>query len=336
MENQEKSKKDKKKLIFLLIIPLLLVFVSWFLFKDMFVADEKKKGGNELSVNTPDVNNKGIDTASKLDLYDQLANEEKKESDGKAVFDQVGQINTSIKPEAQPQQDLNIRLKDEVAPIYGGSDPVVPVQNGNRRVRQGQGDPEISTAVYREKKDNGFNSIVLPDGTKKDEAGGYSYYENNTYSPAQQSEISILAETSGQQKIINGGTLKIVIKESFTVNGVQVPAGTVISGIARFNDSRVDIDVRSINIKNTIKYLQLKAFDMDGIEGLQMAVSDAQKVGRNAYNDELSRLESAVDSKIPGYGGQVAGSILRSISRNKREKTPTITIPAGYKMILKS
>lgn len=344
------AKRDKKKLIFLILVPLLVLFIGYVLFKDQFLKKDSAGGNEQIAAGTPDIKNTFLDSMGKSELYNSLESEEKKAQDGKAVFDELGSISTDMKSqniEGSSTENLQARLNTEVAsPQF--NEPDVPSFTPTRRSRGGlSGDYnngssfENSSSVDSRKdnessRDNGFNSVVLADGNKKDnETGGYNQYGDMDYSTVN-SDISVLGETTANQKVSNGGTIKIRAKEAFTINGQTIPAGTILTGISRFTESRIDIDIRSVNINNKITYVRLKAFDMDGVEGLQMKETDAAKVGKNVFNEELSSLESSVGNKLSGYGGQVATSILRSISRNKREKASTVSVPIGYRMILKN
>jgi hypothetical protein len=333
-------KRDKKKLIFLLLIPLLIIFVGFTIFKDMFISDKKVNDKNEkLNAGTPAVKNGFVDSLSKTELYSNLEDEKKRAQEGKAVFDQMGNISTDMKSqnlEGNSQQDnLQARLKNEVAqPIY--DDPPVPKFVNTRRNDYSEGDGTEMTGNSTSSKDNGFNSIVLPDGNKKDEnTGSYGFYGSET--GIKNNEVSVLAETAETQKVMNGGNIKMVLKETLKINGLTIPAGNSIYGIARFNELRIDVDVRSVNINNKIVYMQLKGFDVrDGMEGLAVKETDAAKMGKNAFNEELAQIDAGIGSRVPGYGGQIAGTILRTFSRNKREKKASISIPGGYKIILRN
>jgi len=338
-----KSKRDQKKLIFLFLIPLLILLVGFTIFKDLFIKPDKPENKNQkLATGVPDLKKDFVDSLSKTDLYTNMETQQQKVAEGKAVFDEVGNISTEMKSANQTvngngqENNLQNRLKNEVAPpMYG--DPVVP-----KFTKHTYGDEEgNSNYSYKESKvsetsDNGFNSIVLPDGNKKDEATkSYGYYGDNGQA-LHSNDISVLAETVSQQKISSeGGHIKMVLKEELKLNGQVLPAGTTITGQTRFDQNRVDIDVRSININNKIVYCNLKGFDMDGVEGLALKEKDIAKMGKNAYNEELDRLDMGVESKLPGYAGQVAGTIIRSFSRNKKGKAE-ITIPANYKVILRN
>jgi hypothetical protein len=342
MSFQTKSKRDQKKLIFLFLIPLLILLVGFTVFKDLFIKPDKPETKNQkLASDVPDLKKDFVDSLSKTDLYSNMESQQQKVAAGKAVFDEVGNIGTDMKSTNQPgngngQENLQARIKNEVAtPMYG--DPVVPkFTKHSSSIDEGTENYMYKESKSTESTDNGFNSIVLPDGNKKDEnTNSYGYYGDKGEA-LQSNDISVLAETVGQQKISSeGGHLKMVLKEELKLNGQVLPAGTTITGQTRFNQNRVDVDVRSININNKIVYCSLKGFDMDGVEGLALKEKDLAKMGKNAYNEELDQLDMGIESKLPGYAGQVAGTIIRSFSRNKKGKSE-IAIPANYKIILRN
>src|SRR5687767_6552971 len=112
-----KPKRDKKKLIFLLIIPILLLVVGFTIFKDLFFKTTTPPNTNQqLATGVPELKNDFVDSLSKADLYSNLKTKQEKEAQGKAVFDDIGNLNTELNTGSQPQQNkenLQARLKEE-------------------------------------------------------------------------------------------------------------------------------------------------------------------------------------------------------------------------------
>lgn len=99
----------------------------------------------------------------------------------------------------------------------------------------------------------------------------------------------------------------------------------MISGIATFANERVDVLVQSIKVFDEIIPCKLHIYDYDGVEGIYIPSGVNQEIAKNGVGQGIS-----ISARLP-----VVGSISTS-SGQKKLQDPTVTVPAGYKIYLRS
>lgn len=342
--SQQKQPKDKKKLL-LIIIPCVIILIGVVFFKNIFFKKKEETTTSALKPGVPDIKNENADSLSKTDLFKDMEDENNKKASDRAQFDETGNIVTDMSAHnlAGGGENLDARLKNEVSqpvytdPVYNQT-PVAPAVSTNRSRRGSTGgsqdENDYSNNGFTEQRDNGFNSIVLPNAIQKNqETGSYENYGIDQVVSVK--AVSVTAQVNGTQKITNGGVIKIKLNEAISSAGVNIPAGTVVAGFARVTNTRLDVDIKSVNVNNKITFVRLKAFDMDGLEGLQISEKELKNISKEVINANMSGLENEIESKLAGYGGQAVGSIMRVFSGRRNQKSNSVTIPGGYQMILK-
>ncbi len=324
IQNPLSPEKKRRLIIFGLIPVFLLLFAIMIYIQISKKNDGKLPSPKKLNTSIPEKQNKDTVT-NKTDLYGIIDAQEKKDSEGKAVFNAGGKLNLNMNVESNDA--LEKRLKEEV---------VQPNEGGNQTIARPRLLTQGTIPTRNEKEDDGsddraFNSISLNSQVSKKQ-NNYSDLKN-----AIQHDINCPAEVLTKATVSDGGTVSLRLREDIVEGEQTLVAGTIVSGLARIEQNRIKLSISSINVDNKILFVKLTAYDKkDGIEGLKMQGNTNLKRGaRQTIDEQVSSLGTDVESQIAPVGGRLVEGVIRNIIRT-RGKTDEATIPEGYQVILKS
>ena len=184
----------------------------------------------------------------------------------------------------------------------------------------------------------GFNSFVMKKVAAKENSYPAKEYKDQgtAINPSNNgADINCAANITAKSKISSRGSVMITIQDNLSIpGGINLSAGTEIAARASVMDERVMLEIESANINGKIVKLALKAYDLDGMEGLYVKNAKLQKSASSSTNNTISNVSSLGESAF-GIPGQLAGGIIRGIAGGGGG-TGSVTLPEGYKMILKS
>ena len=191
-----------------------------------------------------------------------------------------------------------------------GKRNVQPVQNVTHNVVS-----TLSTAT----NDRGFNTSV---GIKR------SVGKN-----------TIAAVIAGDQSVTNGQSVKLRTTEPMWIGNRLIPRHTTLTGAARLQDERLEIEITSVETGGSIYEVELKVYDSDGQEGINIPnsmESDAlHEIGANMGSTMGSSINISTDA-----GAQIASDVGRGLINGvsqyltKKMRTVKVHLKSGYKVML--
>lgn len=120
------------------------------------------------------------------------------------------------------------------------------------------------------------------------------------------------------------------------LEGRIIPRNSFLYGSCDVSGNRLTIEATSVQVQNSVLPLSLKAYDMDGGEGLNIPGS----INRDAAKQGLATGVSSADllAMSPSLGAQAAGIALQTgkALAGKKIKLVKIHLKANYKLLLKS
>lgn len=187
---------------------------------------------------------------------------------------------------------------------------VQPVQNVTRNV--------VST-LSAATNDRGFNTSV---GIKRTVG-------RNT----------IAAVIAGDQSVTNGQSVKLRTTEPMWIGNRLIPRQTTLTGLARLQDERLEIEITSVETGGSIYEVELKVYDSDGQEGINIPnsmESDAlHEIGANMGSTMGSSINISTDA-----GAQIASDVGRGLINGvsqyltKKMRTVKVHLKSGYRVML--
>lgn len=150
---------------------------------------------------------------------------------------------------------------------------------------------------------------------------------------------TIAAVIAGNQSVINGQSVKLRTTEPMWIGNRLIPRNTVVVGAARLQDERLEIEITSVEANGSIYEVELKVYDSDGQEGINIPnsmESDAlHEIGANMGSTMGSSINISTDA-----GAQIASDVGRGLINGvsqyltKKMRTVKVHLKSGYRVML--
>lgn len=161
---------------------------------------------------------------------------------------------------------------------------------------------------------------------RRDAASGGSYGSSNK-STGKTTGIIQAVIHNGNKTVKSGSTVRLRTTEVCTINGIEIPNNTVISGIAQLSGERAKISVTSIKYNGELLPCKFTIYDNDGIEGLFVPGGVNQEIKESTANSAVN--EGATHFSIP-----VIGSVSTNAFKKKMQD-PSVLIYDNHKVTLR-
>lgn len=150
---------------------------------------------------------------------------------------------------------------------------------------------------------------------------------------------TIAAVIAGSQSVTNGQSVKLRTTEPMWIGNRLIPRNTVVVGAARLQDERLEIEITSVETNGSIYEVELKVYDSDGQEGINIPnsmESDAlHEIGANMGSTMGSSINISTDA-----GAQIASDVGRGLINGvsqyltKKMRTVKVHLKSGYRVML--
>jgi conjugative transposon TraM protein len=145
---------------------------------------------------------------------------------------------------------------------------------------------------------------------------------------------AIKAEVYGNQTLVSGAVIKLVLLQDISLSGVSIPKSTLVFGQCSLNGERLTVDITSIQFNNSIYPVALSLYDVDGLEGIYVPgaiARDAAKKssGQTLQEVQLNSLDPSLEVQAASAGIEAAKGML-----TKKTRLIQVTAKAGYKVFL--
>ncbi|MBE7443018.1 MAG: conjugative transposon protein TraM [Flavobacteriales bacterium] len=161
---------------------------------------------------------------------------------------------------------------------------------------------------------------------RRDAASGGSYGSSNK-STGKTTGIIQAVIHNGNKTVKSGSTVRLRTTEACTINGIEIPTNTVISGIAQLSGERAKISVTSIKYNGELLPCKFTIYDNDGIEGLFVPGGVNQEIKESTANSAVN--EGATHFSVP-----VIGSVSTNAFKKKMQD-PSVLIYDNHKVTLR-
>lgn len=266
--------------------------------------------------------------ASLQDFYVPDYNESAQVAELQARIDELEMQNAMTQQSQQPNEIELLERSYQLAAQYmgnrnnadGQAPPVQSDEKGKRNVQLVQNvTHNVVSTLSAATNDRGFNTSV---GIKRSTG-------RNT----------IAAVIAGDQSVTNGQSVKLRTTEPMWIGNRLIPHQTTLTGLARLQDERLEIEITSVETGGSIYEVELKVYDSDGQEGINIPnsmESDAlHEIGANMGSTMGSSINISTDA-----GAQIASDVGRGLINGvsqyltKKMRTVKVHLKAGYRVML--
>lgn len=267
--------------------------------------------------------------ASLQDFYVPDYNESAQVAELQARIDELEMQNAMTQQQAQQPNEMELLERSyQLAAQYmgngGNANGQAPTaqsdEKGKRNVQPVQNvTHNVVSTLSAATNDRGFNTSV---GIKRS-AG------RNT----------IPAVIAGDQSVTNGQSVKLRTTEPMWIGDRLIPRQITLTGLARLQDERLEIEITSVETGGSIYEVELKVYDSDGQEGINIPnsmESDAlHEIGANMGSTMGSSINISTDA-----GAQIASDVGRGLINGvsqyltKKMRTVKVHLKSGYRVML--
>ncbi|MGI4832418.1 MAG: conjugative transposon protein TraM [Janthinobacterium lividum] len=147
---------------------------------------------------------------------------------------------------------------------------------------------------------------------------------------------AVLAVIHSDQVVEQGSTVKLRLLNDVQLEGHLIPRNSFLYGVCSMSGNRLTINATSVQYQGSLLPVNLKAFDIDGGEGLNVPGS----VNRDALKQGAATGVSGVDmlSMSPSLTAQAASIAIQTgkALTGRQIKSVKIHLKANYQLLLKS
>ena len=265
--------------------------------------------------------------ASLQDFYVPEYNESAQVAELQARLDELEMQNSMAQQQTQQPNEMELLERSyQLAAQYmgnGNGGNVPPPQSdekGKRNVQPVQNvTHNVVSTLSAATNDRGFNTSV---GIKR------SVGKN-----------TIAAVIAGNQSVTNGQSVKLRTTEPMWIGNRLIPRNTVLVGAARLQDERLEIEISSVECQGSIYDVELKVYDSDGQEGINipnsMETDALHEIGANIGSTMGSSINISTDA-----GAQIASDVGRGLINGvsqyltKKMRTVKVHLKSGYRVML--
>ncbi|NDV80109.1 conjugative transposon protein TraM [Dysgonomonas sp. 511] len=150
---------------------------------------------------------------------------------------------------------------------------------------------------------------------------------------------TISAVIHDDQTVINGQTTRLRLTEPLMAGTTIIPENTIVTGVAKIQGERMDIQISSIEYQGTIIPVEMSTYDSDGQRGIYIPGS----LEMNAAKEIMANMGNSVGTSFTmteSTGAQLTSDLTKgaiqglSAYMQKKIKEVRVTLKSGYKVML--
>ena len=369
----------QKMMKYLVVMPAAVIcgiVIVWLLYSSLTESDEKT--GDAFNTEIPEGENDGIKSKAEEYEAAEVAKEHEAQQATVAVLDTLSNATakdsvpapSAVETSAQVYQEVQASLNDFYIPENTQSAEVAELQaridelEAQNAVAQQQPDQmEMLERSYQlaaqymgtgnggsqqappEKDDKGKRDVQPVQNVTHNVVSTLSSATNergfNTSVGVKRSvgRNTIAAVIAGNQSVTNGQSVRLRTTEPMWIGSRLIPRNTALVGAARLQGERLEIEITSVEAGGSIYEVELKVYDSDGQEGINIPnsmESDAlHEIGANMGSTMGSSINISTDA-----GAQIASDVGRGLINGvsqyltKKMRTVKVHLKSGYRVIL--
>lgn len=369
----------QKMMKYLVVMPAAVIcgiVIVWLLYSSLTGSDEKT--GDAFNTEIPEGENDGIKSKAEEYEAAEVAKEHEAQQATVAVLDTLSNAMakdsvpapSAVETSAQVYQEVQASLNDFYIPENTQSAEVAELQahidelEAQNAVAQQQPDQmEMLERSYQlaaqymgtgnggsqqappEKDDKGKRDVQPVQNVTHNVVSTLSSATNergfNTSVGVKRSvgRNTIAAVIAGNQSVTNGQSVRLRTTEPMWIGSRLIPRNTALVGAARLQGERLEIEITSVEAGGSIYEVELKVYDSDGQEGINIPnsmESDAlHEIGANMGSTMGSSINISTDA-----GAQIASDVGRGLINGvsqyltKKMRTVKVHLKSGYRVIL--
>ena len=150
---------------------------------------------------------------------------------------------------------------------------------------------------------------------------------------------TILACIHEDQSVMDGQNVRLRLLEPLQAGHIRMPKNSLLSGTARVQGERMDINISSLEYEGNIIPVELVVYDSDGQKGLSVPSS----LEMQALNEGMANIGAGLGSSFTvnqNAGTAIVSDLTRGVLQggsqylSKKFRTVKVNLKADYKVML--
>ena len=150
---------------------------------------------------------------------------------------------------------------------------------------------------------------------------------------------TIAAVIHDDQTVVDGQTTRLRLTEPLMAGTTIIPENTILTGVAKIQGERLDIQISSIEYQGTIIPVEMVTFDSDGQKGIHIPGS----LEMNAAKEIVANMGNSVGTSFTmtqSTGAQLTSDLSKgaiqgvSAYMQKKIRQVKVTLKSGYRVML--
>jgi conjugative transposon TraM protein len=225
----------------------------------------------------------------------------------------------------------------EMKQINGMLDKILDVQYPERvqeRLKQTSEANRGQVFVVSSQKED--NAITLLDTDHLTGSSTNGFYSLTGTTAAADSQNAIQAVVHETQTLVDGSTVKLRLVNDVFINGVHIPKGNFLYGIASLKGERLNVEINSIRYNNSLFPVELSVYDMDGLDGIYIPGAITRDVAKQSADRSMQTL--GLTTLDPSWQAQAAGAGIEAAKTlfSRKVKLVKVQVKAGYRVLLRN
>jgi hypothetical protein len=147
---------------------------------------------------------------------------------------------------------------------------------------------------------------------------------------------AIPAVIDGNQKVAQGGVVKLRLLDTIVLKNVTIPKGQLLFGSCNITNQRLLLDIRNIRLGNAIIPVDLSVFSLDGLLGInapeaELGEAAGNGVGNGVQSMQFLGMDESLGVQAAGAGIDAAKTLL-----NKKVKGIKVKLKNGQSILLRN
>lgn len=239
-----------------------------------------------------------------------------------ALLEKSYELATKYIGSNQEQTAQNLQVKEVETTFSNEKVSTVPVKAANTSIVSGLTQP-ISNKEFIETYSKPLNVSFNTVGDTSQNIG------KNT----------IKACIHDNQTVMNGQSVRLRLLEALQVGNIIIPKNTHLTGIAKVQQERLDIDVESIEYNGNIFSVELTVYDTDGQKGLATPTT----LERQSIIEGAANIGAGLGSTFTinqNAGSAIVSDLTRGVLQggsqylSKKLRTAKVNLKANYQVML--
>ncbi|MHA4739647.1 conjugative transposon protein TraM [Dyadobacter sp. MSC1_007] len=163
-------------------------------------------------------------------------------------------------------------------------------------------------------------------------AAGFFGLDDEGEEPLSDGITAVIEKT---QQLVSGATVQLRLTRPINVSGQAIAQNTFLYGIASLSGERLNIKVSTITPNEKILPVNLRVYDLDGIEGIYIPGAISRSVTKQALGSQVQGADFDVGGFSLGAQAANAGMQIGKTLLGRKARLTQVTLQQGYKVILR-